>query len=142
MIMTDAARGHTMRAHTADEIVEAWGPTREACLEEAATCLARGIASVEREGGRRHREIELGGSDEELLVALLEEVIYLLDAEEVVPARVQVVGHGDTMLVHLWLTDLRWATPTGAAPKGISYSGLSFVEERPDRWRCTATVDV
>jgi Archease protein family (MTH1598/TM1083) len=39
-------RGHRTRAHTGDVIVEAWGPTREACLEEAALGLVGAFADV------------------------------------------------------------------------------------------------
>jgi SHS2 domain-containing protein len=93
MTTTAPQRGHAIRAHTADEILEAWGPTREACLEEAV--LAWWTASRGRHvGWSWHREVELAGTDEEILVALLEEVIYHLDAHGAVPVRVHVNPHG------------------------------------------------
>jgi SHS2 domain-containing protein len=142
MTTTDARRGHAIHAHTADEILEAWGPTREACLEEAASGLADSVARSDHVGWWWHRQVELTGTDEEILVALLEEIIYHLDAHGAVPTHVSVARRGDGVLAHLWLTDLRRVTPLGAAPKGISYSELSFGEEEHDRWHCMATIDV
>jgi SHS2 domain-containing protein len=143
MSTTSVQRGHRIRAHTADEILEAWGPTREACLEEAVVALVDSVANVEQVSGWRHREVLLSGTDEEILVALLEEVIYHLEVDGAVPALALVHPHGESVLAHLWLIDLDPAATCGAAPKGVSYSQqLNFRQQAPDRWWCTATVDV
>jgi SHS2 domain-containing protein len=142
MTATASDGGHASRAHTADEIIEAWGPTREACLEEAVLALVDTVAVVDGVGWSWHHEVELEGSDEELLVALLEEVIYHLDADGAVPVRVRVRPHAGGVVVHLWLTDLHRVTPVGAAPKGVSYSQLACHEEDDGRWHCAATIDV
>ena len=135
-------RGHAIRSHTADEILEAWGPTREACLEEAVLALVDSIASLGEAGWSWHHRVELTGSDEESLVALLEEVIYLLEADNAVPVRVRVRTHGGGEVADFWLTDRSRVTSLGAAPKGVAYSQLTFREEEPGRWRCMVTVDV
>ena len=142
MTPTSTHRGHLLRAHTADEIIEAWGPTREACLEEAALALVDSIAEIEHVPWWWHREVSLTGSDEELVVSLLEEIIFHLDTDDAMPVLVQVHPHGDEVQVHLWMTDLHRVTARGAAPKGVSYSGTWIHEEAPGRWRCLATVDV
>ena len=142
MTATAPERGHAIHAHTADEILEAWGPTREACLEEAVLALVDTIADVGEVGWSWHREVELSGTDEELLVALLEEVIYDLDASGDLPVRVRIHPHADGVVAHLWLTHLRRVTVRGAAPKGVAYSQLTLREERPGRWRCVVTIDV
>ena len=142
MITTAPERGHATRAHTADEILEAWGPTREACLEEAVLALVDTFAAVGDIGWSWHHEAELSGSDPELLVALLQEVIYHLDADGAVPVRVHVRPHAGGMVLHLWLTDLHRVTPVGAPPKGVSYSQLSIHQEGTGRWRCRAIIDV
>ena len=142
MKTTGARRGHALHAHTADEILEAWGPTREACLEEAASGLAASVARIDRAGWWWHREVALTGTDEEILVALLEEIIFHLDADGAVPTHVSVTRHGDGVLAQLWLTDLHRVTTFGAAPKGISYSQLRFGQDEDDRWHCRATIDV
>jgi SHS2 domain-containing protein len=142
MTTSASERGHASRAHTADEILEAWGPTREACLEEAALALVDTVAAVGDIGWSWHHEAELTGSDQELLVALLEEVIYHLDADGAAPVRVRVQPHAGGVVVHMWLTPLDRATAMGAAPKGVSYSQLTIHEEDDGRWRCTVTIDV
>jgi SHS2 domain-containing protein len=135
-------RGHELVAHTADEILEAWGPTREACLEEAVLGLVAGVAEVERDRWWWHRRVDLRGDDDDLLVALLEEVIYHLDVDGGVPVHVRVHPRDGGVVADLWLTDLHRVTTTGAAPKGVSYSRLVFGQVAPDRWRCRVTVDV
>lgn len=142
MTATASERGHAIRAHTADEILEAWGPTREACLEEAVLALVDTVAAVGGVGWSWHREAELVGTDEELLVTLLEEVVYHLDASGAVPVRVHVRPRASGVVAHLWLTDLQRVTSRGPAPKGVSYSGLALREESPGRWHCAATIDV
>jgi SHS2 domain-containing protein len=104
--------------------------------------LVDAVAVVGDVGWSWHHEVKLTGSDEEFLVALLEEVIYHLDADGAVPVRVRVCPHAGGVVVHLWLTDLHRVTPVGAAPKGVSYSDLTFHEEDDGRWRCTVTIDV
>jgi SHS2 domain-containing protein len=142
MTTTASERGHAIRAHTADEILEAWGPTRETCLEEAVLALVGSVAAVGDIGWSWHHEVEHAGTDQELLVALLEEVIYHLDADGAVPVRIRVHPHAGGVVLHLWLTDLHRVTQVGAAPKGVSYSQLSFHEEDTGRWRCTVTIGV
>jgi SHS2 domain-containing protein len=142
MTGTNTERGHLLRAHTADGILEAWGPTREACLEEAVLALIDSIVEVDLLTWWWHEEVELSGTDEEMLVTLLEEVIYRLDTDSAVPVLVAVHPHGDHTLAHLWMTDLHRVTPVGPAPKGISYSGVEIHEQDTGRWHCTATVDV
>ncbi len=144
--MTDAPspdRGHRTRDHTADVIVEAWGPTRGACLEEAVLGLVRSFADVA--GGVPTRRLPLAldaEPDEEVLVDLLDEVVYRLDATAEVPAAiglhdepgggvtgwVDVVAAGDVEV-------------TGALPKGVSRSGLRLADE-DGSWRCRVEVDV
>ena len=142
MTTTASERGHLLRAHTADEILEAWGPSREVCLEEAVLALVDSVAQLEHAAWWWHRQVELSGTDEEILVALLEEVIFHLDAHDAVPVLVMVQRHGDDVIAHLWMTDLHRVVTVGAAPKGVSYSGVAIAEEEPGRWRCRATVDV
>ena len=133
-------RGPTIRSHTAGEILEAWGPSREACLEEAVLALVDSIATVEQVREWWHREVLLAGTNEEVLVGLLEEVIYHLDSDAV-PVLVLVHPREDGVLVHLWLTDLHRVMPIGVLPKGVSSSQLGFRQQEAGRWRCTVTID-
>lgn len=82
------------------------------------------------------------GRAEDLLLALLDEVIFVLDTSVNVPvaARVQ-AAEGDGLVVELELAPPDAVEPTGAVPKAISRSGLLF-EVTPSGARCAFLVDV
>ena len=136
------AQGFRVVSHTADEIVEAWGPTREACLEEAARGLLATVVDVGTAGWSEHVEVPLSGTDEELLLDLLEELVFRLDTDGGVPVRIRARRAHGGVVVDLWLTDRHHVREIGAAPKGIAYSGLAFAEDAQGAWRCRVTVDV
>lgn len=83
----------------------------------------------------------VGDADEDVLVSVLEEVIYLLDTEGAVPARVETRrgGHGSLLCLHL--VPLHRVEPVGAAPKAVTLAGLRFGPDS-EGWSCEATVDV
>ncbi|MFP4635956.1 MAG: archease [Nitriliruptoraceae bacterium] len=142
MTTTAGARGHRLAPHTADIVIEAWGGSVDACLEEAATALVTSCADVRGAGWARTAEVELTGSDEQVLVDLLEEIIYRLDTDHGIPVRIRVRRRGRAVQVAMWLTDRHRVEVTGPAPKGVAYSQLSLAEEAPGHWRCRVTVDV
>jgi SHS2 domain-containing protein len=135
--------GHRLLPHTADVIVEAWGPTRDACLREAIQGLVEVFADVDGVVASARLPLTLPPEEgEDLLVALLEEVLYLLDTEDVVPVDAtitEIAGgglHGEFLVA-----------PTGAVaqqgsiPKAIAHHGLEF-RQQAGRWRCRVTIDV
>jgi SHS2 domain-containing protein len=137
----ESEAGFRLIDHTADLIVEAWGPTREHCLEEAVRGLVASFAEIVDDRFRRHDVVHVAGSDTDRLVALLEEVVVLADETGAVPAEVRSHHGPDVSKVDLWLVDEDAVRPAGAAPKGIARSGLMFVEESHG-WRCRVTIDV
>lgn len=141
--MVDGLRGHRSVPHTADVILEAWGPDLASCVEEAVAALvgvfvdARAADVVERRDV--HLRSEAPGS---LLFAVLEEVIFALDTAESVPVRVEVHAAGDGGLdVELLLADPRTVAPMGAVPKAVSRSEFE-VRSRDGVVRCRFLVDV
>lgn len=142
MTTTTEARGHRLAPHTADIVIEAWGGSVDACLEEAATALVASCADVAGAGWASTAELELTGGDEQVLVDLLEEIIYRFDTDEGVPVRIRVRRRGRAVRVAMWLTDRGRVEVTGPVPKGVAYSQLSVTEEASGRWRCRVTVDV
>lgn len=135
--------GHRLRPHTADVTVAAWGQSRERCLAEAVRGLVaifadtRGLSPV-----RRASFACPAGPDAELLVRLLEEVIYLLDTADVVPVGVVVAAAaGGGLTGHFALVDRDGVRPVGPVPKAITRHGLRLARE-DGTWRCTVTVDV
>jgi len=121
-----AGRGHRTVPHTADLRIEAWGPTREECIAEAVRGLVDSFAIVagRTPHGRTRRHIT-GRSDEDLLVAAVDEVIYRLDAAGEIPASVAVrpAPDGGAVIV-LELVPVAEAEITGAAPKAASLHDL------------------
>ena len=80
------AAGHRSVPHTADCMIEAWGPDRASCLREALRGLVEGFAEVPDEAASSLLPLctELRGAEDQL-VSLFEEVIYALDVFSVVP---------------------------------------------------------
>jgi SHS2 domain-containing protein len=135
--------GHRLVSHVADVIVEAWGTTRVACLEEAALGLVESFADI---GGIEPTEsipVSLGAAgDEDVLVLLLEEVIYVVEALGKVPAGVELAEHADGTVGGFFATiPSEGLEAIGALPKGVSRSDLLF-ERRDEQWRCHVLVDV
>jgi SHS2 domain-containing protein len=82
------------------------------------------------------------GREEAAVLALVDEVIFAIDAGEGMPVGAEVTGTTDAGLaVRLRLADRTSVEPTGSVPKAASRSGLA-VEHRPDGVRCTVLVDV
>jgi SHS2 domain-containing protein len=137
------AAGHRARPHTADVIIEAWGPSREACAEEAVRALVETFADVGNVAGTDAVRVQIDAEmDEELLVRLLEEVVYVVEVLGQVPVQIRLTDAGRGGVAGTFETvPVEDVEATGALPKGVSHSDLVF-EQRADVWRCHAVVDV
>ena len=83
------------------------------------------------------------GSDEDLLVALVDEVIYRLDADGEIPVSVAVRPLPDGgVTVSFALVPVAAAEITGAVPKAASLHELRCAPDAAGRWSCAVTVDV
>jgi SHS2 domain-containing protein len=135
-------RGHRSLPHTADIRIQAWGPTREDCLAEAVAALVDGFADPAGVRPERMAAVDLAAdTDEDALLAVLDEVIYLLDTEDVLPVRVKLDRTPSGLRAHLSLAAVRDVDLGGAIPKAVSLSGLA-IAAGGGSWCCTATVDV
>ncbi|GAA4083762.1 archease [Streptomyces shaanxiensis] len=134
--------GHRAVPHTADVRIEAWGVSRERCLVEAALgmveCFAD-LTAVRPTSVERVRFAE--ESDEDLLTALLDEVVFRLDVDGQVPVDLEADTTDGDLDVRLALADLADVEVTGATPKGVSWHGL-HIGPGPYGWSCEVTVDV
>ncbi|WP_031482240.1 archease [Streptomyces bicolor] len=134
--------GHRAVPHTADVRIEAWAVSRERCLVEAALgmveCFAD-VTAVRPTSVERVRFVE--DSDEDLLTALLDEVVFRLDVDGRVPVDLEADTTDGDLDVRLALADLADVEVTGATPKGISWHGL-HIGPGPYGWSCAVTVDV
>jgi len=138
------AQGHRAVPHTADLRIEAWAPTREACLAEAVRGLVDSFAAVAGVRPRRTAERRfIAGSDADLLAAVIDEVIYRLDADGEIPAAVDVRPAPDGgVVLAMQLVGVGEAEITGASPKGASLHGLRCGPGPSGRWSCGITIDV
>jgi len=139
-----AGQGHRTVPHTADLRVEAWAPTREACLAEAARGLVDSFAAVSAARVRHTAERRfLARSDEDLLVAIADEVIYRLDADGQIPVAVTVrPGPDGGVVLVMPLASVSDATITGPVPKAASLHDLHCAPDPSGRWACGITVEV
>lgn len=142
--------GHRTVPHTADLRIEAWAPTREECLAEAARGLVGSFAATAgrraaagRPAGGRARRHVTARPDQDLLVAVIDEIIYRLDADGQVPVSVTARRARDGgVVVSFRLIPVAEAEIIGAAPKAASLHDLRCARDAAGRWSCAVTVDV
>ncbi|GGS11257.1 hypothetical protein GCM10010169_64810 [Micromonospora fulviviridis] len=137
------ARGHRNIPHTADVRIEAWAPDREGCVAEAVTALVDTF--VDTTGAAADGETDFRvppGADADLLVGVLDEVIFRMDTAGELPLETEVRAAADGGLAVRWRTTGTDAVElVGAVPKAVSLHELSFAAE-PGGWRCAVTLDV
>ncbi|MFF6772886.1 archease [Streptomyces sp. NPDC012637] len=138
-----AARGgYRGVPHTADLRVEAWAPTREECMAQAVRGVCASFLDLTGvTGGRRRDVVVRAERDEDILVALLDEVVYRLDTGGEVPVDVELAPADGGVRGVLWMADAGSLPVTGAAPKAVTLHGLAMTR-RPDGWTCSVTLDV
>ncbi|MEU6539509.1 archease [Streptomyces sp. NPDC047000] len=143
--------GHRGVPHTADLRVEAWAPTREECLAQAVrgVCesfldltgtVTAGTAGAPGAARTRHAELR-AARDEDLLTALLEEVVFWLDTEDEVPLEVELTPVTGGLRCALRMADAGAFPVTGAVPKAVTLHELD-VTRGPEGWTCSVTLDV
>jgi SHS2 domain-containing protein len=138
-----SGRGHRTVPHTADLRLEAWAPTREGCLAEAVAALVESFAELPHSDPASIAERTIAAStDDDLLAAVLDEVIYRIDARGQLPVVIDVCQVADGVRLRFGLHDAGAATPTGPVPKAVALHALRLSRERAGRWSCTAMVDV
>ncbi len=144
MSTTSRSRGHRARAHTADVILEAWGPDRSACFEESVAALVETYVTEipSQVPARRHLHLDPAEGADRLLLALLDAVIYALDVGPDIPIGADVQDADDEGLdVVLRLAPRRSVEGTGVVPKAISRHELDVVRNH-EGTRCRFLVDV
>lgn len=137
------AAGHGVLPHTADNIISAWGPTRDRCIAEAVAALVDSFADTAAAPARRLRSFAVpAGSDEAVLVAVLDEVLFVLDVHGYVPIATSLAAVARNRIdVTFTVTGTDDVEIIGSLPKGISFSDLEFGRHKGS-WQCAVTVDV
>jgi SHS2 domain-containing protein len=122
--------------------IEAWGPTRERCIAEAVRGMVDSFADTSACEETTIREcLVMGGTDADLLAAVLDEVIYRLDTAGEIPVVADVRPADDGVVVRFAMVDVGSVRPVGAVPKAVSLHELQL-ERRRAEWACSVTVDV
>ncbi len=138
---TSGERGHRLTDHTADVVLEAWGPTRAACLEEVVAGCCAIYSAPASSAGRAPLRVAVS-SPEELVPSLLEEVIFVLDTLDRIPIGAEVVEESPTS-VQGWidLADRQAVDIVGPSPKAVARTGATMIETGSG-WCCRVVVDV
>jgi SHS2 domain-containing protein len=134
--------GHrAVSQHTADIRVEAWAADRERCLAEAVVGMVGCFADVSGVRAADVTRVRLAeGSDDDLLAALLDEVIYRLEVHGQVPVDVEAEDAGGGLDIRLAVAGLGDVEITGTAPRAVAWQDLRI---GPDAygWSCAVTLD-
>ncbi|MEV4544632.1 archease [Micromonospora echinaurantiaca] len=138
-----AERGHRCVPHTADVRIEAWAPTREACVAEAVTALVDTFTDPAGARPAAEREFRApAGDDADLLVSVLDEVIFRMETEGELPLSTEVTDDGTGGLLVRWhTTDTDAVELVGAVPKAVALHELRFARDGAG-WSCAVTLDV
>ncbi|RKS68403.1 SHS2 domain-containing protein [Actinomadura pelletieri DSM 43383] len=140
-----ALRGHLHVPHTADLRIEAWAPTREGCVTEAVSGLVGSFADTTDVRPQRTDVLNVPPQpDPDLLVAVLDDVIYRLEVhgELVLDAEITTAPDGG-LTAGLKLGDATKVTAIGAIPKAVSLHELRLTRDpMTDAWSCAVTIDV
>lgn len=140
--MRDIPSGHRAVPHTADVRVEAWAPSRERCIAEAVLGAVETFLDISAVHPTSSHRVRLPAhSDEDLLVCVLEEVIYLMDTTGQIPVDVELEPVDGEVDVRFETSEARTLPQIGAVPKAVSLHELS-VHAGPRGWSCSVTLDV
>ncbi|WP_187281620.1 archease [Nonomuraea sp. C10] len=135
-----------MVPHPADVAVEAWADSREGCLAEAMRGLVESFADIE--GARPDDSVTFvvtEESDEEVLVAVLQEVIYQIETFGRLAVDMSIDEPTEFPVerveARLATVPLETVERIGAMPKAVGTHNLRFgwVD---GVWRAQAVVDV
>lgn len=111
-------------------------------MAEAVAALVETFADVSRAQPVGSEEFQVpAGPDEDMLVAVLDRVVYLIDTTGQLPVRADVSAADGGLGVRLDVADPDAVEVTGAAPKAVSLHELRFAPDEAG-WSCAVTVDV
>jgi SHS2 domain-containing protein len=124
--------------HTAEVELHVEAESREAVFAETLTAFAE-LVSRDGDGEPAEHDVAVEAHDEAgLLVAWLEELVFLAETEDFVPERAARMELSDRRLAAL-VTGHR-ASPAHLV-KAVTYHGLEFAQ-REGKWRAQVVLDV
>ncbi|MGY4969824.1 archease [Streptomyces nigrescens] len=137
-----SAYGHRSVPHTADLCIEAWAASREECIAEAVRGVVGSFSDASAVAAGVMRECEVtADSDGRLLAAVIEEVIYRMEAAGELPADVEVTATEGGVRLRFTMAGSDVVAQVGAVPKAVSMHGLRLAQDTHG-WACRVTLDV
>lgn len=134
--------GHRTVPHTADLRIEAWAPTRDGCIRQAVLGTIASFLDTSSARAQRIRRRRLTADrDDDLLVAVLDDVIFLLDTSGEAPVDVHLQDVDGGIDVEFTMVDASALPQVGAVPKAVSLNELRLSDGQHG-WRCSVTLDV
>jgi SHS2 domain-containing protein len=141
-LVTESASGHRSVAHTADLRVQAWAPTREQCIAEAVLGTVETFVDTASAHPTATYRCRLDADcDEDLLAAVLDEFIYVMDTAGEVPVDIELEPVNGGLDVRFATADVARVVQVGAVPKAVSLHELTLAPG-PRGWSCSVTLDV
>ena len=123
--MVDNTSGHRSVPHTADLRIEVWSPSREGCIGEAVLGTVESFLDTSLARAQRIRQCRLTGDrDDDLLLAVLEELTYVLDTAGEAPVDVELEAIPGGVDVKFAMVDASTLPQVGAVPKAVSFNEL------------------
>ena len=128
--------------HTADVKFQAFGKDIEEVFENCAMALKDSICGKMKVHPEKEKKIKIGGDDfESLLYNFLEEIIYLLDAEDFLISGIKNIEIKDYNLKAVLTGDSSADYEFTNNVKAVTYNEM-FVKKEKDFWTAQVVLDV
>jgi SHS2 domain-containing protein len=128
--------------HTADVKFQAFGNTIEDAFENSALALKETISGKIKIQEKIIKEIKIIGKDKEsLLYNFLEELLFLLDAEDFLFSKIKKIKINKNRLSAEILGDKALDYKFSNDVKAITYNNM-FVKKERNKWICQVVLDV
>jgi SHS2 domain-containing protein len=131
--------------HTADMKFLVHGKTRKAIFENSVLALSEFISKEGKIENASTKRFKISGRDyEELLYSFIDEIIYLLDAENFVPSKAEVLldERKDKIILKAIIFGDKTANYKNLEGiKSATYSEM-YIKKKFDKWEAQVVVDI
>ncbi len=128
--------------HTADVKFQAFGKNTEEIFENSALALKEAICGKTRIRERKEKTINAEGKDSEsLLYNFLEEILYLLDAEDFMISKIKKISIDKMKITAVISGDKASDYNFTNSVKAVTYNEM-FVKEQKGKWTAQVVLDV
>lgn len=135
------AKNFEFLEHTADVKFQAWGKTIEEAFSGCALAISRTLCKEDIKKKKVYRIKVFGQDNESLLYNFIEELLYLVDTENFLPAKVKEIKIKDNNLVAKIIGDNSEKYEIKNYIKSPTYNDM-FVKKEKDKWVVQVVIDV